>query len=198
MNKFKAGDTVVCTKSYSNHVICGKEYTVLGVSGKYLEIEVKGKVGGYNCNRFKLKETKEKKRMTKEIKVGDTVRLISNVLFSEHKVGDVGTVVKKHPYLGETWLIEVDDYSSEGATWSKTEDLEVVTTAGEDFLKSLSRAELKAILKTAQYILDTEEVTLYSVTGSKWGQKRIPESKLKLSYTLRCGKVEGTPKVEDL
>lgn len=205
------------------------------------------------------KESKEKKQMTKQIKVGTPVKLIKNTAGSDHKVGDVGTVVMKHPRIDLCWLVEVDGYAKVDQTYSFESDLEVISEVfvdgdyvelledysgvyskgargfvrGEPWhslvevdlddgrhingiypkrlkkvekkktpvtpsLEGLDRLQLRKVIREAQDLLDTEEVTLYSVAGHKWGKKRIPETKLKMTYTLRKGVIQGQPKVENV
>jgi len=103
--------------------------------------------------------------------------------------------------------VAVDGFWSDGFTdsvdWDngrgnsyREGDLELVEPKVdlEVFVEGLNQYQVKELKK----LLDTTKVTLYSANGQKWGKKRIPESKLKMTYKLSNGTVKSEIKVENV
>jgi hypothetical protein len=87
MDKFKAGDIVVCVESCRGQVVEGKEYQVLyvsGISGQFVHVyrSDNGLSGGYYSSRFKLKEQPHPQPLTWTMEeISDACGIISNSLF---------------------------------------------------------------------------------------------------------------------
>lgn len=208
MSRFKTGDRVVLKENYG---VLPK-----GAAGVFVNYDLPGFMSDLCTVRFKgdteetllyakhlNKVTKEKEHMNK-FKVGDKVRLVCNNACSDHKVGDVGYVVAVGTGTYGNLLVEVNGYSNRGSTWSYPSDLRLVTeverptTLKQSWVESLTKAQKRNLLRMVEDSLATEEITLYSVAGRKWGKKRVPETKLKMTYKMVNGKIQGQPKVENV
>lgn len=205
MIMFKIGDRVVLTEVYSGLPIGTKGTVIETRNTPLIQVCFDNEPRHQHCAIYDCrlsKVTKEKEHMTK-FKVGDKVRLVRNNACSSHKVGDVGYVVEGGTGPAGNLLVEVNGYSLRGETWSYPSDLELVTddVAQLDipsWVESLTKEQKRNLLRTVEESLATERVTLYSVAGRKWGKKRYPETKLKMTYTLVNGVIKGQPKVENV
>jgi hypothetical protein len=68
----------------------------------------------------------------------------------------------------------------------------------EVWAKNLTIQQKKNLLRMLEEDVNTEEVVLFSVAGKKWGKKRYPESKLKMTYTIFKGQIKGQPVITKL
>ena len=179
---FKKGDVVRCVQPDDcNQLTQGGTY-VVNLSKKYTLgtfVWLTG-VGSFRASRFELV------KVNNMIKIGDTVLLSEQGQrkWSEtewHPAGVEGTVVKP----SFTYMEYTVHWDNGYINSYQKGDLELVSKVNkmEELVNGLTSKQKKEL----KNLLDNTKVTLYSVTGQKWGKKKLPDSTMVMTYSLKDG-----------
>lgn len=141
----------------------------------------------------------------KELKVGDRVVLsvLGRKTYTQsyvHPHKTPGNILKVLPPSTAGRRVHVKWNNGQTNTYFPHELEPSIVTQQLDktWVESLSTEQKKNLLRMLEEDANTEEVVLFSVAGKKWGKKRYPESKLKMTYTLFKGQIQGRPVITKL